>query len=126
MIKTYVKSSPELIQFPTINIAALPLKITGDAGVRTRCGSFIDDKGAVVDATKQTDAKSEANFDFWKNAETIKTLTNDAAGWKRAGQLHEMFCLWERAVSDKIHDVLYGTLNRRQNLRRYIWGKDLV
>ena len=75
-----------------------------------------------MDAKQQTNSANGAKFAFLANAETIKNLTNDGAGWTRAGQLHQLFCLWERAVSDQIHSALYGNNASRLNLRKYVWG----
>ena len=80
---------------PTINIDTLPLKITSDElrGMRDRCATFIDDKGASVDATKQTNSANEAKFAFVANAEIIKNLTNDNAGWTESRPIVSTFRL---------------------------------
>ena len=76
-----------------------------------------------MDASAQTDAAREEKFDFGRNVEEVRGLGNDEGGWKRAGELHELFGLWERAVSDGVHEAMYGTVERRLGLRRYVWGE---
>lgn len=67
---------------------------------------------------KDPDANS-APFAFVANAMEFQGLKDEPAGWKRAGELHELFCQWERSVSAKIHSAIYDTKEGREKLRRF-------
>ena len=87
-----------------------------------KLGKFIDSKGGEFTKDRLVGINDQPEFDFGKNLERIKNLGNDDNGWKEAGQLHNAFLLWERAVSNKVHDVLYGDVKRRQALKAFVWG----
>ena len=90
--------------------------------LRERCVSFLDEYGNPIDVSKQTNPKDQKNFCFSKNSATILLLSDDAAGWKEAYRLHSLFVTWELAVSEMIHQALYGTMKSRQELRNFWWG----
>jgi len=66
-----------------------------------------------------TDPYQDVEFDFNRTAAIIPGLGDTADGWKRAGELHDLFCLWERRVSRIIHDAIYASPAGRQALRRF-------
>ena len=107
------------VQAINIDTVTLILKSEENANARSRCGSFLSGtNGPSVDAA----TADEGKFDFRANLDTIENLTNSNADYTRAGQLDLLFLMWERAVSDEIHNALYGTQDSRRAVRQFFWG----
>lgn len=60
-----------------------------------------------------------APFDFQANVLEFATLSGDEKGYKRAGQLHDLFWKWERSLSDVIHKAIYDSKDVRVKLREF-------
>lgn len=60
-----------------------------------------------------------APFAFDANAMEFAALPDDEEGYKRAGQLFDLFSQWERSVSAIIHKTIYGTEEGRKMLRQF-------
>ncbi|KAF8188832.1 hypothetical protein K438DRAFT_2145851 [Mycena galopus ATCC 62051] len=73
-------------------------------------------RNVVVGVDKDATAVA---FDFDVNAASIRDLKDTDEDFKRAGELHMLFCQWERAVSAVIHSAIYGTPDGRKRLREF-------
>ena len=85
---------------------------------------FVSTHGKREKVSGQLAPSLEANFEVLLNAKESCGLQDNEAGWTRASELQILFAVWERAVSDRIHNILYGTVEGRIALRKFFWGEN--
>jgi hypothetical protein len=104
-----------------VDISSLQLNF-GESGLQVPKINFLanvlvdtkSDNYKVVDAS----ASDNLPFHFMANLDSIRRLTDDDKGRRRAGDLHELYLQWDRRVSKIIHDEIYGK-DGRAALRRF-------
>lgn len=90
--------------------------LDGVNGVRFLSG---DAKAPTVKVFGTDADANSAPFAFVANALEIQKLSDDDAGYRRAGEMFDLFSQWERSVSSIIHNAIYDNEDVRKKLRKF-------